>query len=83
MIILPDKSPVHKYSPVGDVEIDKTGDSWPWYIMLTAVGKGFNNFGSGSFGTRVSGSILSFFFLTLGQRYKSKHLWNLYWIIRS
>jgi hypothetical protein len=26
MIIFPDKSPVQRYSPLGDVEIDKTGD---------------------------------------------------------
>ena len=80
---MPDKSPVHRYYPDEETEIDNTGDSCPWYIIFTAVGKGFNNFGSGSFGMRVSGSILSFFFLTLGQRYKSRHLWNLYWIIRS
>ena len=49
-------------------------------MIIIEVGKGFNVFGSGSFGIKISGSILSFFFLTRGHRYRSKHLWNLSWI---
>lgn len=73
-------SPVQRYYPLGETESAPTGLEWRLYVILTAVGNGLSVFGSGSFGMRVSGSMLSFFFLILGHKYKSKHLWNLYWI---
>ena len=42
--------------------------------MLSEVGKGLRVDESGNLGINESGSMLSFFFLTLGHKYRSKHL---------
>ena len=73
-MIVPLSSPVAKNYPETETERAKTGASCPSYTILMLVGNGFKSFGSGSFGMRVSGSILSFFFLTLGHKYRSRHL---------
>lgn len=69
-----------KNCPEWKIQIPLTLDSCPLYCMLCMVGKGRSSDGLGSLGIRLLGSILSFFFLTRGHKYKSKHLSNLSFI---
>lgn len=71
----PSSSPEAKYYPQGDTDIVLTQVLWNLYSIETYVGKGFKSLGCGNSGISYEGSVtLTFFFITLGQRYRSRHL---------
>jgi len=71
----PDSSPEAKKRPLGEIEMDLTQVSWNLKSKETCVGKGLRSSGDGKSGIRALGSsTLIFFFMSLGHKYKSRHL---------
>ena len=54
--------------PSGEQARATTGASWPTKSRQSAFGKGLRSFGSGSLGTKLSGSMFSRRFIARGQR---------------
>ena len=67
-MIKPDSSPLAKYVPSGLVAKLIIELEWPINEILSEVGKGLRVDESGSLGMSESGSMFSFFFLTLGHK---------------
>jgi len=77
-------SPLARNLPHGETERARTQVVWNAKSILTCVGKGFRSFGEGSSGINWFKSVtLTFFFMSLGHKYRSKHLskcsWMSYW----
>jgi hypothetical protein len=76
-LTVPSSEPLARYCPDLSVLMVLTISVWPLYSSASTVGKGCKSLGLGSFGTRDSGSMLSFILIPLGHKYKSRHLKNL------
>lgn len=69
-------SPVAKNFPQGLTDKLLTWHEWPLYSTETYVGNGFNSLALGMSGISELAATFTFFLITQGHKYKSKHLSN-------